>query len=146
MYCNRLMLCIFCPLFFFIIWSWVLCFMNKKKIGRQIFSQLKIYFSFLPKSTKEIFITLVFSAYYYNKYTSFYYDLTAPLLHTTNDDYLFSNFQKLTWTSYLLLLLFRFYKLYVHLGFKKIIRKISQIFDITKFIKKTFRLVLYLYS
>ncbi len=66
-----------------------LCFMNKKRIGRQIFSQLKIYFSNLPKSTKEILITLMFSAYYYNKYTSFYYDLTAPLLHTTNDDYLF---------------------------------------------------------
>ncbi len=61
-----------------------------KKIGRQIFSQLKIYFSNLPKSTKEILITLMFSAYYYNKYTSFYYNLTAPWLHTTNDDYLFS--------------------------------------------------------
>jgi hypothetical protein len=35
----------------------------------------------------------MFSAYYYNKYTSFYYDLTAPLLDTTNDDYLFSIFK-----------------------------------------------------
>jgi len=35
----------------------------------------------------------MFPAYYSNKYTYFYYDLTAPLLHTTDDDYLFSIFK-----------------------------------------------------